>query len=131
VQSAKSTAVIEIEIENPSEKKPMDFFWSIRDYGGFSAMVVLAESSPFKLSEHFRQPKDLGNTRPTPRMGHQHQSPGQSEASPWVIRKTRFVALNGQYVWFILPLQGNGIWCAGTQGRTALCPGLICESPLG
>jgi len=29
-------------------------------------------------------------------MGHQHQSPGQSEASPWVPWKTRFVALKGQ-----------------------------------
>ena len=37
----------------------------------------------------------------------------------------------GQYVPFILPLQGNGIWGAGTQGGAALCPGLYHESPLG
>ena len=84
MQFAKSTAVIQIEIENPSEQKPMDYFWSIRDDCGFSAKVVLAQSSPFKLAEHFRQPKDLGNTRPTPRMGHQHLQPRAKRSVAWV-----------------------------------------------
>jgi len=39
--------------------------------------------------------------------------------------------LKGQFVSFILPLQGNGIWGARAQGGVALCPGLYCESPLG
>jgi hypothetical protein len=101
VQSAKSTAVIEIEIENPSEKKPMDFFWSIRAYCGCSTKVVLAESSPSKPPEHFRQPKDLGNTRPTPRMGHQNLQPRAKRSvalgylENTVLRPER---LKGQYV---------------------------------
>ena len=82
MQFAKSTAVIEIEIENPSEKKPMDFFWSIQDYCGFSTTVVLAESGPLKLSEHFLQPKDLGNTLPTPRMGIYIKAQGTAKRRP-------------------------------------------------
>jgi hypothetical protein len=89
------------------------------------------DSSEIKALRAFRQPKDLGNTGSTLRTGHQHHSPGQSEATPWVIWKHGSVALKGQYVQFILPLQGNGIWCEDTQGGAALCPGLNCESPLG
>ena len=68
----------------------------------------------------------------TPRMGHQHHSPGQSETRrPGLPGKHGSVALKGQYVQFISPFQGNGVWCSGTQGGAALCPGLNCESPLG
>ena len=86
-------------------------YWSIRDYCGFSALVVLAESNPLKLTEHSQRPKGVGNTCLTPRMGHQHQRPGHSAATPWVTEKTWFAALKGQYVELILPFQP--FWAKG------------------